>query len=78
MIIYEDYGKSPVGHDLMRAYSDQHFYITRNGALYKEDVYPKDMPRYFEETDILIEDEATAEDYEASLQDIGVNLNDIS
>lgn len=76
MVIYEDYGKSHIGIALTRAYSDQDMQIERDGILYDEAIDPTDEHREYNETDIPIgeDEEATPEDYEAALGEVGVDV----
>ena len=62
MVIYEDYGKNGLGVDLTRAYSDEGFYIERDGNLYSEAVDPTELNRQYTETDIKPDDEIIDED----------------
>lgn len=72
MVIYED-----LPNGLIKAYSDKGFYI-RGGepnADYAEAVDPKGQNRKYTETDKTIEkQEATIEDYQAKLEELGVTL----
>ena len=52
MIIYEDYNEI-----LIKAYSDERFYIERDEVLYEEAIDPKDSGRVYTETDVPIEHE---------------------
>lgn len=75
MVIYEDYGTNKLGVELVRAYSDAGYFIEREEVMYAEAIDPKNLDRKYTETDIAIEDdEATAEDYETALQEVGVEL----
>ena len=75
MVIYEDYGTNKLGVELARAYSDAGYFIEREEVMYAEAIDPKNLDRKYTETDIAIEDdEATAEDYETALQEVGVEL----
>ena len=75
MVIYEDYGKSALQIELVRAYSDQGMKIERDVVMYDEAIDPKSEHREYTETDIPIgEDEATAEDYEGALNEMGVEV----
>lgn len=62
--------------NLIRTYSDAGFYIHGGfpEADYEEAIDPADAGRTYVETDIPIEplDEATVEDYEQALQELGV------
>ena len=58
-------------------YSDSGMMIERNGARYSEAVDPLGSGREYTETDEVIEavtEEATAEDYENALRDMGVKV----
>ena len=58
-------------------YSDAGMMIARNGARYSEAVDPLGSGREYTETDEVIEavtEEATAEDYENALRDMGVEV----
>lgn len=76
MVIYEDYGTNKEGTPLTRAYSDAGMYIDRDGAMYDEAVDPTELGRVYTETDIPIaeNEEAAPEDYEAALNEVGVEL----
>ena len=58
-------------------YSDAGMMIERNGARYSEAVDPLGSGREYTETDEVIEavtEEATAEDYQNALRDMGVEV----
>ena len=58
-------------------YSDAGMMIERNGARYSEAIDPLGSGREYTETDEVIEavtEEATAEDYENALRDMGVEV----
>lgn len=58
-------------------YSDAGMMIERNGAKYSEALDPLGSGREYTETDEVIEavtEEATAEDYENALRDMGVEV----
>ena len=75
MVIYEDCGPNPLGVNITKAYSDQGYYIERDGVEYEEAYDPTDAHRVYTETDHPIEDEeATADDYEAALGEVGVQI----
>lgn len=76
MVIYEEYGTNPLGVELIRAYSDAGFYIEREGLEYEEAIDPKSEHRTYTETEHVIEDEATADDYESALTSLGVNIDE--
>lgn len=68
MVIYEEYNET-----LIKAFSDEHFYIERDGIMYQEAIDLKELGRTYTETDVLIEDdEAQVEDYEKALEEVGV------
>lgn len=59
------------------AYSDSGFMIERDGVRYSEAVDPLDSGRVYTETEEPIEtgtDEATVEDYQAALNEFGVEV----
>ena len=59
------------------AYSDSGYMIERDGARYSEAVDPLDSGRVYTETEEHIEtgtDEATVEDYQAALNEFGVEV----
>ena len=59
------------------AYSDSGFMIERDGARYSEAVDPLDSGRFYAETDEPIDmgtDDATVEDYQAALNEFGVEM----
>lgn len=72
MIIYED-----LQNNLVKSYSDKGFYI-RGGmpeSEYTEAIDLKSQNRKYVETDKMIpEKEATIEDYQQKLQELGVEL----
>lgn len=75
MVIYENYGTNRKGVALTRAYSDAGYYIERDGIEYAEAIDPTELGRTYTETEHEIEDEtATAEDYEAALGEVGVEI----
>ena len=60
---------------LTRTYSDGGYYIQRDGVQYAEAIDPADSGRSYEETSVLIAGgEATIEDYQAALEDMGVKV----
>ena len=60
---------------LTRTYSDSGHYIQRDGVQYAEAIDPADSGRSYEETSVLIAGgEATIEDYQAALADMGVKV----
>ena len=60
---------------LRRTWSDVGFMIERDGTVYSEAVDPIDSGRLYEETTILLEDEeATIDDYQQALSELGVSV----
>lgn len=63
------------GSQLRRTWSDAGFMIERDGAVYSEAVDPIDSGRLYEETTIPLEDEeATIDDYQQALSELGVSV----
>lgn len=56
MIVTEYYITRTDGVVLNRTYSDQGYYIERDGVQYQEAVDPAELNRQYVETDILIEE----------------------
>lgn len=73
MVIYEDYGTNKLGVELVRAYSDADMNLERDGVQYEEAIDPKELGRTYIEVSAP-EEEATAEDYQEALQELGVQL----
>lgn len=71
MIVTERYNER-----LTRTYSDANMYIERDNVLYEDAIDPTELGRIYTETNIPIdhnpEDEATSEDYEEALREVGV------
>lgn len=63
--------------EYIRTYSDQNKLIERDGVQYSEAIDPLDSDREYTETDITIDygEEATEEDYQNALAEMGVDLN---
>ena len=60
---------------LRRTWSDAGFMIERDGAVYSEAMDPIDSGRLYEETTIPLEDEeATIDDYQQALSELGVSV----
>ena len=60
---------------LRRTWSDAGFMIERDGAMYSEAVDPIDSGCLYEETSIpLEEEEATIDDYQQALSELGVSV----
>lgn len=74
MVIYEDCGINPLGISLTRAYSDEGYYIERDGVEYIEAIDPTDAGRTYTETEHKIENEVTFEDYEEAMRALGVEI----
>lgn len=65
------------GKAFVRTYSDSGFMVERDGVCYSEAIDPAEFGRTYTETDEPIDgytDEATAEDYEAALSEMGVDV----
>lgn len=63
------------GRQLTRTYSDGGYYIQREGVRYAEAIDPADSGRMYEESATPIGDgEATIEDYQAALAELGVSV----
>lgn len=65
------------GSELTRTYSDGGYYIQRDGVQYAEAIDPAELGRTYTETDEPIgmgTDEATVEDYQAALNEFGVEV----
>lgn len=65
------------GKEYTRRYSDLGVYLERDGERYEEAVDPIDSGRIYTETEqpIVHEGEATDEDYQSSLERLGVDFN---
>lgn len=76
MIVTDYYTTRSDGVILNRTYSDTGYYIERDGIQYVDAIDPEGEHREYAETDVPIvtDDEATAEDYEAALNEMGVEL----
>ena len=64
---------------LNRTYSDEGYYIERDGIRYAEAVDPAELNRTYIETDVPIPaetDEATEQDYLNALNELGVNTDE--
>ena len=62
------------GKAFVRTYSDLGYMVERDGIRYDEAIDPVEFGRTYTETDERIEEEATAEDYEAALAEMGVTV----
>lgn len=76
MIVTEHYRTREDGVVLNRTYSDSGMMIERDGVRYSEAIDPAELNRQYTETDEPIEvtEEATAEDYQGALRDMGVEV----
>ena len=76
MIVTEFYRTREDGVVLNRTYSDIGMMIEREGVRYSEAIDPAELNRQYTETDepIEAEEEVTAEDYEAALAEMGVEV----
>lgn len=77
MIIVEYYKTRKDGVVLNRTYSDAGMMIERDGVRYSEAIDPAELGRTYTETDEAIgmgTDEATVEDYQAALNEFGVEV----
>jgi hypothetical protein len=69
------------GRQFVRTWSDAHRYVVRDGIFYGEAHDPAEFGRTYVEGELIPSeeweadpDEATTEDYEAALSDLGVKL----
>ena len=65
------------GKSFIRTYSDNGFMVEREGVRYSEAIDPAEFNRQYTETDEPVEGyttEATAEDYESALAEMGVEV----
>ena len=70
--------KEELENNLIKTYSDQGYYI-RGGfpeGLYAEAIDLEELGREYEETGIPIDDEATEQDYQEALKELGVNFDE--
>lgn len=77
MIVTEYYKTREDGVVLNRTYSDIGMMIERDGVRYSEAIDPAELNRQYTETDEPVEivtDEATAEDYQSALREMGVEV----
>lgn len=74
MIKREFYKTRNDGVNLYRTYSDSNYLIKQleTNSLYQEAIDVENAPYTYEETDILIEEEATEQDYLEALAKLGV------
>ena len=63
------------GRAFIRTYSDSGYMVERDGVMYSEAIDPAEMGRTYTETDEpAYADEATADDYQAALAEMGVQV----
>lgn len=65
------------GKEFVKTYSDQGYMVEREGVRYSEAIDPVEYNRQYTETDEPVEgytEEATAEDYQRALAEIGVQV----
>lgn len=65
------------GKAFVRTYSDNGYMVERDGVRYVEAIDPAEFGRVYTETDERVEgytEDATAEDYEAALAEMGVRV----
>ena len=77
MIVTEYYRTREDGVVLNRTYSDIGMMIERDGVRYSEAIDPAELNRQYTETDEPVEavtEEATAEDYQSALREMGVEV----
>ena len=77
MIVTEYYRTREDGVVLNRTYSDSGMMIERDGVRYSEAIDPAELNRQYTETDEPVEivtEEATAEDYQNALREMGVEV----
>ena len=76
MVITEYYKIRADGVALNRTYSDKGMMIERDGVRYDEAIDPDELNRQYTETDEPIETvgEATEEDYQNALREMGVEV----
>jgi hypothetical protein len=64
------------GKDFIKTYSDKGMMVEREGVRYSEAIDPMEFNRVYTETDEPIDNaEATDEDYQSALTDLGVNFD---
>ena len=77
MVITEYYKIRADGVALNRTYYDKGMMIEREGVRYSEAIDPAELNRQYTETDEPVEavtEEATAEDYQSALREMGVEV----
>lgn len=79
MIITEPLRTREDGTTLIRTYSDSGYMVERDGVMYDEAIDPIEFNREYKETNIKRESSdfqnATEQDYQNALSEMGVNLN---
>ena len=79
MIVTEHYKTLKDGTVLNRTYSDAGFKIERDGVVYDEAIDPAGLSRIYTETNEpreVLEVEATDDDYQEALENLGVNFDE--
>jgi hypothetical protein len=76
MIIKEFYMTRSDGVKLFRTYSDEGRKLIQNetGIVYDEAIDVEDAPYTYSESEEFVESEATAEDYESALAEMGAEV----
>ena len=59
----------------IKSFSSLGYMVERDGAAYSEAIDPAEFNRIYTETNILVEEYATEEDYVAALEKLGVNAD---
>lgn len=62
------------GQQFAKTYSNKGMKVERDGVRYDEAIDPVEFGRQYTETDEPINEEATTEDYETALRDMGVDV----
>lgn len=76
MIVREEYKTRADGVKLFRNYSDEGRKLIQNetGIVYDEAIDVENAPYTYTESEEFVESEATAEDYESALAEMGVEV----
>ncbi len=64
------------GREFVRTYSDAGCYVVRDGVSYGEANDPAEFGRTYTEGELMPQEEAGPEDYEAALAELGVIVDD--
>lgn len=62
------------GRAFVRTYSDSGYMVERDGVSYNEAIDPAEFGRTYTESNVFDNAEATEDDYQSSLRDMGVEL----